>query len=145
MSRVQADRLHARLRSTARLPAPRVQAWLDTLAAQDLAGLPGTGDDDAWLLLRRLPLKLNWAEDSADAEVAAQWTQALDSAIAAARRDARTGTGADALHYAHRHDALADLLYRSALGDTRRQWAWARMGLLPAEAATAPLDRKSVV
>ena len=106
-----------------------MQAWVDSLAAQDGDALAaGLVRDDEWLFVRRLPLQVRWRSDAADEEVAAMWRDSLGAAL---RQALSAPDGHGLLRYAHRHDALADLLYRSALGETQRQWAWQRMALLP--------------
>jgi hypothetical protein len=127
-------RLHARFGSAEALPPARVRGWLSAFAGQDdeaLASAAGASaaerGDAAWLLVRRLPMRLRWRVDAADAEVAPLCGQALEQALRAALEE---GTGDNVLRYARREDAWADLLYRSALGQTDRQWAWQRQGLL---------------
>jgi len=121
--------LQTHWRGTQPLPAQRLQGWVDTLAAQDGDALAaGLVREDEWLFVRRLPLQLRWRADAADEEIAGAWR---DSLAAALQQAAGAPGGPEVLRYAHRHDALADLLYRSALGETGRQWAWQRMALLP--------------
>ena len=131
--------LNTQWRSAQPLPAQRLQAWVDSLAAQDGDALAaGLVRDDEWLFVRRLPLQLRWRADAAEAEVGAAWQASLAASLAAARSQAVAAPGApEVLRYAHRHDALADLLYRSALGETQRQWAWQRMALLPRSGMSA--------
>ena len=121
--------LNTHWRSAVPLPPQRLQGWVDALAAQDGDTLASSlVPQDEWLFIRQLPLWLRFRADAADADVGVAWrqslTQALQQALAAP-------AGHDVVHYVHRHDAWADLLYRSALGETQRQWVWQRMGLLP--------------
>lgn len=127
--------LKTQWRSTQPVPAQRTQAWVDSLAAQDGDALAaGLARDDEWLFVRRLPLQVRWRSDAAADEVGAVWRDSLSAAL----QQALSAPGDhDLLRYAHRHDALADLLYRSALGETQRQWAWQRMALLPRSGLSA--------
>lgn len=107
------------------LPPERLAAWQTELAAQDgeaiAARWVGPGE---WLLIRRLPLHVHARLDAADSELGRAFAAALDRAIAEAV------AAGDAIRYSHRRAALADLVYRSSLGETGRQWAWQRMGLI---------------
>ena len=123
------ERLAARFRGAAPLPAERCQRWLNALAEADGEALTaGLAAPDEWLLIRRLPLALRWREDSNEADVLGAWQRALRRALEAALAHP---AGNEVLRYPNRRAALADLLYRSALGETARQWAWQRMGLIP--------------
>lgn len=123
------QRLKSHFHGPATLDEARCAQWVDELAQADgealTAGLVGP---EEWLLIRYLPLALRWRQDASDADIAAQWQQALRQALqrAAARPDSP-----DFIRYPQRRAALADLLYRSALGETTRQWAWHRMELIP--------------
>ncbi|WP_300450143.1 hypothetical protein [Accumulibacter sp.] len=122
------ERLRARFRSPLPLPDERRDAWLRACAAADgealSAGLVG---DDEWLFIGRLPLALRWSIDAGAEDVGAQWQGELRRAIA---RTMSGGGESSTLRYASRRAALTDLLYRSALGECHRQWAWQRMGLI---------------
>lgn len=122
-----------RLRAHLRSPQPVERAcyadWLGRLADIDGAA-PGSTliDADEWILIRHLPLALDWQLDASAADIGARWQSALHAAIDHALSHADDGA---VLRYRTRQAALADLLYRSALGDDSRQWAWQQMGLLP--------------
>lgn len=88
---------------------------------------------DEWLLIRRLQVATRWRADEPDALVGLAWGQALEQAIA---ESLARGDG-HCLRYRDRREAVADLVYRSSLQDTQRQWAWQRMGLLPREGLSA--------
>lgn len=123
------ERLDARFHGAAPLATDRCERWLDTLVEADGEALTaGLAGPDEWLLIRRLPLALRWREDSSDADILATWQQALRDALEQALAHPAVD---EVLRYPSRRAALADLVYRSALGDTARQWAWQRMGLLP--------------
>lgn len=110
--------------------ARRLPDWRAQWAALDGERLARRWvDDEAWLLIRRLPISLRWRADPSDHEAGAAFEQALEQAIAqaVARGDA------DVLRFAHRRAALADLLMRAAQRDPSRHWAWQRMGWLPRE------------
>lgn len=121
-------RLHAHLRSPQPVERARYADWLGQLAGlDDIAPASATLADDEWVLIRHLPLALDWQLDASEAEIGARWQSALHAAINhALSRDDDT-----VVRYRSRQAALADLLYRSALGDDNRQWAWQQMGLVP--------------
>jgi hypothetical protein len=125
------DHLNTRLRSRVPLDESRRTQWLDALREVDGEALAAelVGPEE-WLLIRDLHLHLRWREGAPDIDVTAQWRAALRQALAAAQAQPNR---ADIVRYAQRRAALADLFYRSALGDTTRQWAWQRMGLLARE------------
>lgn len=116
-------------RSAKPIPPQRLQGWVQALAAQDGDALAASAAlQDGWVFIRHLPLQMRLRADAVDAEVGEAWRQSLAAALQHAVADAG---GHAVVRYPHRHDALADLLYRSALGETVRQWAWQRMALLP--------------
>lgn len=123
------ERLRNRFHASSPLAAGQCQAWLEALAAADGEALvAGLAAPDEWLLIRHLPLALRWQHDAGDGEVVKQWSQALRRALEQALAHPEDGA---VIRYASRHAAIADMLYRSALGETTRQWAWQRMGLIP--------------
>lgn len=129
------DRLQAHFYSAEPLDARQCEHW--TTALQDADGesiIAGLTRADEWLLIRRLPLALRWRLDSGDAAVIENWQRSMRVALEEATRhpDSR-----NVLRYPHRRAALADLIYRSALGETARQWAWQRMALLPRASLSA--------
>jgi hypothetical protein len=131
---VSIDRLHTRVRSDSPVDAARISAWHETLMAGDGDGFASRWvREDEWLLVRRLPLALIVRPGAADSTVGQEWLAALSVAIDGAleRGDA------ECVRYARAHHALADLLYRSALGDVSRQWAFRRMGFLPSASLPA--------
>jgi hypothetical protein len=117
-----------RLHTAAPIAPERLAAWTAEFANQDGEALARRWvEADEWLLIRRLPLRARWRVDEADAQVGRAWSSALDRAIteALARDDG------NCVRYRHRREALADVIYRSALRDRSRQWAWQRMALIP--------------
>lgn len=123
------ERLRSRFHAPAPLPAGQCEAWLEALTEADGEALcAGLTRPDEWLLIRRLPLALRWRDDASGAEVTRQWSQALRHALEEALAHPASP---EVVRYASRREALADLLYRSALGETARQWAWQRMDLMP--------------
>lgn len=119
-----------RLRTLIRTPVPiaaaRCESWYAALAAQDDAALGfGLARDDEWLLIRHLRVATQWRADEADVDVGHIWGTALRQAIESA-----LANDADCVRYANRRAAIADMLYRSALGERARQWAWHRIGLI---------------
>ena len=121
-------RMHTRLRTASAVAPHRLAAWQDEFRHQDGERIAArwTGPEE-WLLIRRLPLRLRWREDPADADVGRAWGDALSDAIARAL-DRDDG---NCVRYTNRQAALADLVYRAALGDSSRHWAWQRMELIP--------------
>jgi len=122
------ERLRTRFHSSLPLPAGRRDDWLGAFAAADgdalSAGLVG---NDEWLFIARLPVAMRWSFDTEVSAVGAQWQDELRRAIAQAL------AGEDdslLIRYASRRAAIADMLYRSALGECSRQWAWQRMQLI---------------
>ena len=128
------ERLSVRFSAAAPLDPRRCDAWLTALGDADGDALTaGIIEPDAWLLVRRLPLTLRWRADSSASDALAHWQSGLREALSRAiDRPEQSAV----VHYRRRHAALADLLYRSALGDASRQWAWRRMDLLPGDALT---------
>lgn len=123
------EHLDNRFHSRTPLDADKCANWLELLAEADGDALSAElAGPDEWLLIRHLPLALHWREDASDADVRACWGEALRRALAqaAARPD-----GGEVLRYTSRREAIADLLYRCALGETSRLWAWQRMALAP--------------
>ena len=122
------DRLRARFNSRLPLPAALRDEWLAVLADADgdavSAGLVASGE---WLFIAHLPLAMRWSVDADAPTVGEQWQVQLRQAIEQALAD---DDDTQVIRYRGRAEALADLLYRSALGERRRQWAWQRMHLL---------------
>ena len=119
-----------RFRTLIRTPVPiaaaRCESWYAALAAQDDAALgAGLARDNEWLLIRHLRVVTQWRADEADVDVGHIWGKALRQAIESA-----LANDADCVRYANRRAAIADMLYRSALGERARQWAWHRIGLI---------------
>jgi hypothetical protein len=128
---VRIGHLHSHFHTPESLAPERLQAWHDAFAqgdSIDVQALAGqfVGPDE-WLLIRRLDLAVNWQRGSSSHEVARHWLQALRGAVTqAAGQPAHPGV----VRYRSRREGLSDLMYRSALGETGRQWAWQRMGLI---------------
>lgn len=128
---VRIAHLHSHFHTPEPLAPERLQAWHDAFAqgeSIDVQALAGqlVGPDE-WLLIRRLDLAVNWQHGSSSHEVARHWLQALQGAVTqAASQPAHPGV----VRYRSRREGLSDLMYRSALGETGRQWAWQRMGLI---------------
>jgi hypothetical protein len=126
-------RLRTLLVAGAPVEPSRVEHWQGQFAAQDGDALAARWvRADEWLLIRRLPVTAKWSADAAD--VGRAWTDGLARAIGEALAK---GDG-NCVRYSSRRAALADLVYRSALGDAERQWAWRRMGFL--DRAPVPSD-----
>lgn len=129
---VRIAHLHSRFHTPEPLAPERLQAWQEAftegapLDPQTLAG-QAMGPDE-WLLIRQLDLRLQWRHDSASSEVGHLWLNALQAAVT---RAASQPDHPGVLRYRSRRHGLADLMYRSALGETARQWAWRRMDLIP--------------
>jgi hypothetical protein len=121
-------RLRTRLRSPVPIAPQRCDAWHAAFTAEDgetlCAGLVREGE---WLLIRRLRIAARWRADAVDADVGRAWAQALRRGMQEALAG---GDDTRCVRYESRRAAIADLLYRSALRETARQWAWHRMGLI---------------
>jgi hypothetical protein len=126
-------RLHSRFKSSEALDDHTIAQWHDTLRqAEPSALVDQLIGPEEWLLIRQLDLSLKWQLDSAPLDVGQRWSRALEQAVAQA---ANTPNHPDVVRYASRRHGLADLLYRSALGETQRQWAWQRMGWIESHSA----------
>lgn len=128
-------RLHSRFVSSRALDDEQVRQWHEALGEQDPAELVGrVVAEDEWLLIRHLPLQLRWRPERTAPEVGRVWLQALQAAVeqAASHEDP-----ANVLRYRLWRHGLADLVYRSALGEVNRQWAWQRMALISREGLAA--------
>jgi len=124
-SDVRIDRIHHTLRSPGPIEADRLHAWQAVMADADLEPLGDGVADDEWVFIRRLQVHARWRPDRPGRDAAQAWSQAVQQAT---RECLATPGHPDVVRYRDRRHALADLIYRCALGDTRRQWAWQRMG-----------------
>lgn len=134
MSAVHIDRVHHRLRSPRALSGDELQAWAALQQALDVEALADQAGPDEWLLIRRLDVQSRWRLDQTPTDAAWTWSRAVQEAAQAL---IQTPHHPDVLRYRDRREALADLIYRSALGETTRQWAWQRMGWIEREALPA--------
>ncbi len=128
MSLMTVDRLRTTFHSPVPLADDRCDAWQSAFAAQDADSLAaGLVREDEWLLIRHLRLVARWRADEVDADVGQVWGKALRRSI-----DEALASGADSncIRYSSHREAIADMLYRSALGERTRQWAWQCMGLI---------------
>lgn len=123
---------HSRFRSPEPLDEHAIAQWHEALRQADADSLVDqlVGPDE-WLLIRQLDLSLTWQRESAQRDVGHRWGQALAHAVTLA---ASTPNHPDVVRYRDRQHGLADLIYRSALGERQRQWAWQRMGWITGEA-----------
>jgi hypothetical protein len=122
------ERLHTRLHAPVPIDAARCDAWQSALVAQDGDALgAGLVGEDEWLLIRRLRISTRWRADAVDADIGRLWGRALRHVIDEALAG---GDRANCVRYRNRRAAIADMVYRSALGERTRQWAWQRMGLI---------------
>ncbi|MFT3858292.1 MAG: hypothetical protein QM742_12590 [Aquabacterium sp.] len=132
---LKVGRLNSRFLSAVPLDDQQVQQWHEAFADQDASELVGRMvADDEWLLIHRLPLHVRWRPDTPAAEAGRVWIQHLQQAVQAA---ADEGDARNVLRYRSWRHGLADLIHRSALGETGRQWAWRQMGLLGGEGRAA--------
>lgn len=134
MSELHIDRVHHRLRSPRALSGDELQAWAALQQALDVEALADQAGPDEWLLIRRLDVQSHWRLDQTPTDAAWTWSRAVQ---AAAQALIQIPHHPDVLRYSDRREALADLIYRSALGETTRQWAWQRMGWIDREALPA--------
>lgn len=125
-SSLSIGRLRSHFRSPVALDEHALHQWHGALAETDASSLVDqlVGPDE-WLLIRQLDLSVSWQPESARIDVGQRWSRALEQAIEAA---ANSPGHPDVVRYVSRRHGLADLLYRSALGESQRQWAWLRMG-----------------
>lgn len=132
---LQIGKLRTRFVGSSELDDVQVRQWHEAFAEQDPADLVGhLVSDEEWLLIRHLPLQLRWRPDSAATDVGRAWLQALQVGVEQAASGHDAG---NVLRYRVKRHGLADLLYRSALGEVDRQWAWRRMGLIDREGLAA--------
>lgn len=124
-SDVRIDRIHHTLHSPHPLDADALRRWHALMADLDLESLGHGVGDDEWVMIRRLKVNAQWHTDRAGLDTALAWSQAVQQATAALLADPHHP---DVVRYRDRRHALADLIYRCAQGDARRQWAWQRMG-----------------
>ena len=129
------SKLRNRFVSDGELDQAQVRQWQEAFAEQDSADVVGrVVSDEEWLLIRRLPLHVRWDTHTAATEVGHVWLQALQQAV---QQAASAPDPLNVLRYRVWRHGLADLLYRSALGEVDRQWAWQRMGLVDREGLPA--------
>ncbi|SFV16948.1 hypothetical protein [Pseudoduganella namucuonensis] len=114
-------------RSRHPLPAGLSAQW-DTglLQLAEGNGLAQMGDSDEWVLVRRLALSTRMSAEGSQVEAGLAWEQALAKSL----RQALDEGGPNVVRYRDRREAVADMVYRAALGDGARAWAWRRMGLI---------------
>lgn len=128
-------RLRGHLHSAHPLSEPDLRRWRETVQE---AGMPDLGVEmsgpEEWLLIRHLEVAMPWRPDGPRAEAGQDWTQALSQAV---RRLMAQPEHPDLVRYRDGRQGLSDLIYRSALGETRRQWAWHRMGWLDGASMSA--------
>lgn len=126
------ERWHSRFRSRTPLPAAALADWHAQIEEiDDDALLDGPLGEDEWLLIDRLPVVSRWRIGETDPRAALQ-TDLRRALLAALDDPARV------VRYSSRRQAWADLLYRAALGDCSRAWAWSRMALLPSRPGRTP-------
>lgn len=124
---------HNRYRADRPLPADLCRQWDASLADIDIDDvLADAAERDEWVLIRRLPVTARWRIEDGPVQVGAVWQQALTQSL----RQMLEHGGPDVVRYRDRREAIADLVYRAALGDTARAWAWRRMGLISESSPT---------
>ena len=129
MSHMTIDRLRTTFHSPVPIADERRDAWQSAFAAQDGESLAmGLVREDEWLLIRHLRIVTRWRAQEVDADVGQVWGRALRRSIDEALA---SGDDSNCIRYSSRREALADMLYRSAFGESTRQWAWQRFGNLP--------------
>jgi hypothetical protein len=127
------ERWHSHFHSPHPLSAEWLNDWHAGLERIDEdALLQGLVGDDEWLLINRLSLQT--ATRLHDVFPAASLQTALRQTLKQALDDPNQ---AQVVRYSHRRHAWADLLYRVALGDCSRTWAWVQLQMLPPQLARA--------
>lgn len=82
--------------------------------------------------IRSLHVPVDVALDASEGEVAAELTRAFTRSLADAVRGAGAPEGV--VVFPSRTHAVADVAVRAPAGDSSRAWAWAQLGLWPAQA-----------
>jgi len=109
------------------LAGGRAAEWDAGLGALDGERLAAGLGNDEWVLVRRLDVKTRLGAGHSQLQAGDVREKALTSAL----KDALVAGGPNVVRYRDRRDAVADMVYRAALGDGTRAWAWRRMDLLP--------------
>jgi hypothetical protein len=117
----------------------RCRAVQDDLLDGELeAALACLADADEVVVVRRVKAQVRLSADRSDRANARAWSDSLAAALARALHHAPTR---DLLRFARRRSALLAFVQDCVAGDTTRDWAWQRLGLLPAGAAPTPRQR----
>jgi hypothetical protein len=114
-----------------------VQLLLDG-ALEDALDDVGVGRDGE-LCVRAVdvaPHAFRWSQT--DDDVVAGWSRSIALAVHEAVTSGAAGEGI--VRYRTRAEAVVDLVDRVAVGDVRRSWAWAQLGLWPVDEEHSPSD-----
>lgn len=129
----------SRLDSQARLERARAQLFDHALeAAFERAGLL----DHELLCIRSLAISLRVPADLSDAQIVAQWSDALTQELLAR---VRAGDAREVVRYGSIHAALLDMGRSLAREDRRRAWAWSSLELCRASELSQGAGRTAFV
>jgi hypothetical protein len=102
------------------------------------AALAALADSDELIVVRRVQSQVRLNAQRSDRANARAWSDSLATALARALHHA---PARDLLRFARRRSALQAFVHDSVAGETTRDWAWQRLGLLPAGSAPTPRQR----
>ena len=128
--------------SETKLPAEQLHNWEQALLQLELGDNPGELADEEWVLIRTLHCQTRWPAEASAIKAGEAWRTALLRELYQVLADRDPD---NTVYYRNQREAIADMLYRSAAGDTGRQWAWQQMGLLPATQHNADSIRQHAV
>jgi hypothetical protein len=138
---VHVDRWRSRYVARQPLDAEQVRTWDGALAQLELGrALPMTIADDEWICIRSLTLRSRLFAGDGASQAADAWGQSFAASLAELLRNPPPDT---VVRYRTRRDALADMLYRSAMGDLRHAWAWRQLGVAAALTEAPALLREA--
>jgi hypothetical protein len=101
--------------------------WDAALGALDGERLAAGIGGEEWVLVRHIAISTRLGAEQGQLQAGQAWEQAL----AVSLQKALAEGGPNVVRYRDRRDAVADMVYRAAVGDGTRAWAWRRMDLLP--------------
>jgi hypothetical protein len=110
------------------------------------AALSGLASGDEIVLVRRLQAQVRLRSAHSDRANARAWSDQLAAALANAMQHALQHAPArDLLRFARRRGALLAFVQDIVAGETARDWAWQRLGLMPAGSSPTPRQRRDAL